>query len=123
MYTLLTLISAIASVLLIVVVLLQSSKGGGLAGTFGGAGNMGAMFGTRRTADFLSKSTWWLAGIVAGLALMINLFFLPGQTTSEQRSIIQQSGRTNIPQTPTLPQQNQLPQGNNNTQTTGGQQQ
>jgi hypothetical protein len=39
--------------------------------------------------------------------LSINLFFLPGQTTAEQReSIIQQSGRQNIPQTPTLPQQN-----------------
>jgi hypothetical protein len=41
------------------------------------------------------------------------LFFLPGQTTVEQRSIIQQSGRTNIPETPTLPQQNQLPTENN----------
>ncbi len=119
MYTLLTLIAAVASVLLIVVVLLQSSKGGGLAGTFGGAGNMGAMFGTRRTADFLSRATWWLAGIIAGLALMINLFFLPGVTTAEQRSIIQQSGRTNVPQTPTLPQQNPLPPQNN--QSTDGQ--
>ncbi|MCG6960099.1 MAG: preprotein translocase subunit SecG [Ignavibacteriaceae bacterium] len=119
MYTLLTLISAVASILLIVVVLLQSSKGGGLAGTFGGGGNMGAMFGTRRTADFLSKATWWLAGIIGGLALMINLFFLPGVTTAEQRSIIQQSGRTNVPQTPTLPQQNPLPPQNN--QSTDGQ--
>jgi preprotein translocase subunit SecG len=115
MYSLLIIISSIASVLLIVVVLLQSSKGSGLAGTFGGAGggNMGAMFGTRRTADFLSRATWWLAGIVAVLAVVINLFFLPGQTTVEQRSIIQQSGRTNIPETPIVPQQNQLPTESN----------
>ena len=115
MYSLLIVISSIASVLLIIVVLLQSSKGSGLAGTFGGAGggNMGAMFGTRRTADFLSRATWWLAGIVAVLAVVINLFFLPGQTTVEQRSIIQQSGRTNIPETPTVPQQNQLPTESN----------
>ena len=88
-----------------IVVLLQSSKGGGLSGTFGGAGNMGSMFGTRRTADFLSKATWWLGGTVAVLAIVINLFFLPGQTTSDQRSVIQESGRTNIPQAPTLPQE------------------
>ena len=111
MYSILIIISSITAVLLIIVVLLQSSKGSGLAGTFGGAGggNMGAMFGTRRTADFLSRATWWLAGIVAILAVVINLFFLPGQTTVEQRSIIQQSGRTNIPETPIVPQQNQLP--------------
>ena len=115
MYSLLIIIATITAVLLIIVVLLQSSKGSGLAGTFGGAGsgNMGAMFGTRRTADFLSRATWWLAGIVAVLAVVINLFFLPGQTTVEQRSIIQQSGRTTIPETPSLPQQNQLPTDNN----------
>jgi preprotein translocase subunit SecG len=105
MYTILVLITSIAAVLLIIVVLMQSSKGGGLAGTFGGAGNMGSMFGTRRTADFLSQATWWLAGTVAVLTIVANLFFLPGKVTQEQRSIIQESGRQNIPQTPTLPQQ------------------
>jgi preprotein translocase subunit SecG len=110
MYNLLVIIATIAALLLIIVILMQSSKGGGLAGTFGGAGNMGAMFGTRRTADFLSRATWWLGGTVAVLAIVINLFFLPGKVTQEQRSVIQQSGQQNIPQTPTLPQQNQLPQ-------------
>ncbi|MGB5848165.1 MAG: preprotein translocase subunit SecG [Ignavibacteriaceae bacterium] len=115
MYTLLVTIAAITAVLLIIVVLLQASKGSGLAGTFGGAGgSMGSMFGTRRTADFLSRATWWLGGIVAVLALVINLFFLPGKVTPEQRSIIQESGQQNIPQTPTLPQQNQLPLGTEN---------
>jgi len=109
MYTILVSVTAIAAVLLILTVLMQSSKGGGLAGTFGGAGNMGAMFGSRRTADFLSTATWWLAGIVAILAIVINLFFLPGKVTQEQKSIIQQTGRQTVPETPTLPQQNQLP--------------
>jgi preprotein translocase subunit SecG len=105
MYTVLMSLATIIAIFLVIVVLLQSSKGGGLAGTLGGA-NMGTMFGTRRTADFLSKASWWLAGSLAVLALAINLFFLPGQTTAEQReSIIQQSGRQNIPQMPTLPQQ------------------
>jgi len=107
MYSMLVVISSVIAVLLIIIVLLQSSKGGGLAGTFGGGGaQMGAMFGTRRTADFLSKATWWLAGAIAVLAVVINLFFLPGQSTKAQReSIIQGSGQQNIPQQPTVPQQ------------------
>jgi preprotein translocase subunit SecG len=105
MYFILIAIISIVAILLMVIVLLQSSKGGGLAGTFGGAGNMGSMFGSRRTADFLSKATWWLGGILAFLSIIVNLFFLPGSSTSEQRqSIIQQSGRQNVPQQSTLPQ-------------------
>ena len=119
MYSILVILGGVAAVLLIVVVLMQASKGGGLAGTFGGAGNMGAMFGSRRTADFLSRATWWLGGTVAVLAIVVNLFFLPGKVTQEQRSIIQESGRQNIPQTPTLPQQNQLPPQTENPQTDG----
>jgi preprotein translocase subunit SecG len=104
MFWLLTFVAIIASILLMVIVLLQSSKGGGLAGTFGGA-NMGSMFGTRRTSDFLSKATWWLAGTVAVLAIVINLFFLPGKATGDQKeSIIQKRGQS-IPSTGTLPTQ------------------
>ncbi len=105
MYSLLIIITTILAILLIIVVLLQSSKGGGLAGTFGGAGNMGSMFGTRRTADFLSKATWWIGGTLAVLAVVINLFFLPGQSTIDQRSVIQEGGRTTVPTTPIVPQQ------------------
>jgi len=63
------------------------------------------MFGSRRTADFLSKSTWWLGGSLFVLALVINLYFLPGQTSSEQReSIIQGSNQMQqAPTTPVLP--------------------
>lgn len=106
MYSLLMTLSIILSILLIIMVLLQSSKGGGMAGTFGGAGNLGTVFGTRRTADFLSRATWWLGGIILVLALSINLFFLPGQTTSEQRESVIQSSRqqTAVPSTPALPQ-------------------
>ncbi len=111
MYTLLITLSIIIAILLIIIVLLQSSKGGGLAGTFGGgAANMGAMFGSRRTADFLSKSTWVLGVSLALLAIVINLFFLPGQSTQEQReSVIQRAGQQQVPSAPVVPQQ-QLPQ-------------
>jgi preprotein translocase subunit SecG len=106
MYALLISIAIVVSILLIIVVLLQSSKGGGLAGSFGGTGQFGTVFGTRRTADFLSKATWWLAGALLVLTLVINLFFLPGTTTGGQKESIIQSGRQQaVPQSPVLPQQ------------------
>ncbi len=46
---------------LMLVVLLQSGKGGGLAGAFGGAGGVGAVFGGQTAADFLTKATRYLA--------------------------------------------------------------
>jgi preprotein translocase subunit SecG len=113
MYTLLITIEIIISFLIVIVILLQSSKGGGMAGITGGsAGNFGTMFGSRRTADFLSRATWWLGGTLLALAIAINLFFLPGQTTSEQReSIIQNATQTQqAPTTPMLPtQQDEVP--------------
>ncbi len=106
MYTLLIFVSVVVAILLIMVVLLQSSKGGGLAGSFGGAGQFGTVFGTRRTADFLSKLTWWLGGSLLILAIVINLFFLPSQTaTSSRESAIQGGGRQSVPTAPALPQQ------------------
>ncbi len=109
MYTLLITICAIVSALLIIVVLMQSSKGGGLAGTFGGAG-MGTVFGTRRTADFLSRATWWLGGILAVVTIITNLFFLPGQSSSEEIESIIQKNKQTVPQNPSLPQQNNTQQ-------------
>ena len=97
MFAFFIILNIIVCILLMIVVLMQSSKGGGLAGTFGGAG-MGAVFGVRRTADFLSKVTTVLVIIFVVLTLLINLFFLPGKTTKE--SVIQ----TNTEQMPTIPQ-------------------
>jgi preprotein translocase subunit SecG len=103
MFSLLMTLTILVAIMLIIIVLLQASKGGGLAGTFGGA-QLGTMFGSRRTADFLSKATWWLAGTLVVLTLLINLFFLPTGATSSKESVIQ-SRQQNIPTQPSLPQQ------------------
>ncbi len=105
MYTLLTSFAVIIAIVLIIIVLLQASKGGGLAGTFGGSG-LGTMFGSRRTADFLSKSTWWLASTLVILILLINLFFLPSAANLDDKESVIQS-RQSVPTQPTLPQQTQ----------------
>jgi preprotein translocase subunit SecG len=56
-----------------IAILLQSSKGGGLAGAFGGGGGMGAVFGGRGAATFLSKLTSVLAALFMILALVLGI--------------------------------------------------
>jgi preprotein translocase subunit SecG len=87
MYTFAITIEVIVAILLMLAVLMQSSKGGGLAGSFGGA-NLGTVFGVRRTSDFLTKITQWLAGVFVLLALVINLWLLP-RGEQKQESVIQ----------------------------------
>ena len=57
LFTILTVLVLIASVLITLVVLLQNGKGGGLASNFV-AGNQ--TFGVRQTTDILEKITWGL---------------------------------------------------------------
>jgi preprotein translocase subunit SecG len=61
LFTILTVLVLLASVLITLVVLLQNGKGGGLASNFV-AGNQ--TFGVRQTADILEKITWGLAAFV-----------------------------------------------------------
>jgi len=67
----------VVSLLLIVSVLLQSGKGGGLAGTFGGAGVTGGVFGGRGAAPFLAKATTVFAILFMLTAISLN-FIRPG---------------------------------------------
>ena len=57
----------ILAALLAVVVLAQNPKGGGLATGFTGASQIG---GVQRTADFMEKATWTLAGSLMVLCLV-----------------------------------------------------
>ena len=67
MYVLLTILIIIAAVLLILLVLVQNSKGGGLAAGFS-SGNQ--VMGAPKTADFLEKASWTLAGIIIALSIL-----------------------------------------------------
>jgi len=51
----------------ILIVLVQNSKGGGLAANFTSTGQT---MGIRKTADFLEKSTWTLAGAILILCVV-----------------------------------------------------
>ncbi|HYF02152.1 MAG TPA: preprotein translocase subunit SecG [Patescibacteria group bacterium] len=63
--------------LLILAVMIQPGKGGMGSGFGGAGGELTNMFGTRRTADFLVKSTIGLAITIFLLTLATNKFLLP----------------------------------------------
>jgi len=88
MYTLLLVVYLIACVALTIVILLQSSKGGGLAGAFGGGGGMGAVFGGRGAATFLSRVTTGLA--IAFLLVALSLSLLKKGAIGDSGSLVQQ---------------------------------
>ncbi len=56
--------------LLILVVMVQNPKGGGLSSSFGGSSQQ--LGGVQKTADFLDRSTWVLAGLLLVLILISN---------------------------------------------------
>jgi len=68
MLTLIIILIILACLVLGFFVLIQNSKGGGLASNFAGSNQI---MGVRKTADFLEKATWTLAGIVMVLCLFV----------------------------------------------------
>ena len=72
LYAFLIIFHVLVSIGLIFAVLLQSSKGGGLAGTFGGSGITGGIFGGRGAAPFLTKATTVLAILFMLTSLSLN---------------------------------------------------
>ncbi len=85
MYVLLTILIVIAAVLLILLVLVQNSKGGGLAAGFS-SGNQ--VMGAPKTADFLEKASWTLAGIIIALSIIAVGFNKSDAATTEAGSAI-----------------------------------
>jgi preprotein translocase subunit SecG len=86
MYGLLITIFVLVAILQTIVILLQASKGGGLAGSFGGGG-MTSVLGSRGTATFLSKLTAGLATAFMVLSLILGLM---KSGTGQSSSLIEQ---------------------------------
>ncbi len=111
MYTLLVIVHVIVSLVLCVVVLLQSSKGGGLAGAFGGAGGAPQqILGSRGMTTLLHKLT-----IYCGIGFMVtslSLFILGGHATSQSGGVLNErvrKGEMAPEQTMPAPSDQQLP--------------
>ena len=75
LFTILTVLVLVASILITLVVLLQNGKGGGLASNFV-AGNQ--TFGVRQTTDILEKITWGLAAFVLVVAIVTSFTLSKG---------------------------------------------
>ena len=90
----------IVCILLILVVLVQNSKGGGLAANFTGSQVMGV----RKTADFLEKATWTLAGALLFFCIAANLL-IPRQKEEVKKSVLQEEIKNAVDPTasPKLP--------------------
>lgn len=70
MYTVLVVVQVIVAIGLIVLVLLQQGKGADAGAAFG-SGSSGTVFGARGAANFLSRTTAWLAAIFFGTSLAL----------------------------------------------------
>lgn len=81
-YIFVSVLVIIACFLTILVVLVQNSKGGGLAANFTSTGQS---MGIRKTADFLEKATWTLAGAILLLSVVATAVIPRGETSGRSR--------------------------------------
>jgi preprotein translocase subunit SecG len=99
-YIFVSILVIVACLFQILVVLVQNSKGGGLAANFTSTGQT---MGIRKTADFLEKSTWTLAGAILILCVVATAT-IPRGAASEQSRIQNQIENAVDPNAiPTLP--------------------
>jgi len=84
MYTVISILTVVVCVFLTLIVLVQNSKGGGLAANFSASNQI---MGVRKTADFLEKATWTLAGSLVFLCILA-AFVLPSSGEMRGGSIL-----------------------------------
>ena len=73
LFLFLTVLQAIVATALVGIVLIQRSEGGGLGigGGGGGGGGPGGLMSARGAADFLTRTTKWLAIVFVALAIIM----------------------------------------------------
>ncbi|MCC6815026.1 MAG: preprotein translocase subunit SecG [Saprospiraceae bacterium] len=94
MLNLVSILIAIDCVLLMLVVLIQNPKGGGVDSTFGGA-SATQMFGAAGSADFIEKTTWYLAAAL--FILCIVAVFIAGTGAPDLTPIVPDGTTTPTP--------------------------
>jgi len=105
MYSLITILIVIVCLLLTLIVLVQNSKGGGLAANFSASNQI---MGVRKTADFLEKATWTLAGSLVFLCILAALI-LPSSGKSNADKSMLDSQIENAADPSTIPFQTPVP--------------
>ncbi|MGQ0528445.1 MAG: preprotein translocase subunit SecG [Panacagrimonas sp.] len=85
MYTVLVVVQVVVAVALIGLVLIQHGKGADAGAAFG-SGASGTVFGARGAANFLTRSTAWLAA--AFFICSLALAYMVANRTTSSRSIV-----------------------------------
>ena len=70
-FTAITILVVIASILLICVVLIQNSKGGGLSANLSASNQL---MGVQKTTDFIEKATWALVAFIVVMSVFSTKF-------------------------------------------------
>ena len=96
METFLVILFIITCIVMVISILMQSSKGGGLAGSFGGMGGGGSVFSPRGAVSFLQKTTT-ITGIL--FILLALLMTKVGTSTGNKNSSVLQEQINKIDQT------------------------
>jgi len=99
MNALITILIVAVCVFLTLIVLVQNSKGGGLAANFSASNQI---MGVRKTADFLEKATWTLAGSLVFLCITA-AFVLPSRSDFDGSRSILDSQIENVADPMTMP--------------------
>jgi len=99
-YIFVSVLVIVACFLQILIVLVQNSKGGGLAANFTSTGQS---MGIRKTADFLEKSTWTLAGAILVLCVVATATIPRGSVSERSRIENQIQNAVDPNAIPTLP--------------------
>lgn len=100
-FTILTVLVILASILLTIVVLLQNGKGGGLASNFV-AGNQ--TFGVRQTADILEKITWGLVAFIFVCSIITTFTTTgSGKNVMDITDKVENAGSVQVPEFPSAP--------------------
>ena len=92
LFLFLTVIQALVAAALVGIVLMQRSEGGGLG--IGGGGSPGGLMSARGAADFLTRTTKWLAVLFVILAIVLAAIAV---NTTSGREIDDSLDRTVVP--------------------------
>ncbi len=92
LYAIILFIHIVVSIILVLSVLMQASKGGGLAGTFGGSGMTGGVFGGRGAAPLLVRITTVCAVLFFVTSLSLNFVTRRGTDESILERSLRESG-------------------------------
>ncbi|MBL6750731.1 MAG: preprotein translocase subunit SecG [Nevskia sp.] len=104
MYTVLIVVYVLVSVGLVGLVLIQHGKGADAGAAFG-SGASGTVFGARGSANFLSRTTAWLAVVFFALSLGL-AYLVRGQQSATAHSVVDTAppaAKVELPEVPAAP--------------------